>query len=87
MRSEQTGKRAKRSGVAVVEMAVLVPILLTVVIGIWELGRVIQVQQIISNAARDGARLAAQGSIINTTGAFTQIQFATGTPNVVDAAM
>jgi len=32
-----------------------------------------QVQQILSNAAREGARLSAQGLIINSTGSSTQI--------------
>ena len=50
--------------------------------GVWELGRIIQVQQILNNAARDGARIAAQGQIVNLTGSYTEIYFSSGTPNI-----
>jgi len=79
----QTSARRRR-GVAAVEFAFIVPLLLLLLVGIWELGRIIHVQIIMNNAARDGARLAAQASIVNTTGAYTQINFGSGTPNVVD---
>ena len=71
-----------RRGVAAVEFAFVVPLLLLLLVGIWELGRIIHVQIIMNNAARDGARLAAQANIINTTGAYTQVHFDTGSPNV-----
>jgi hypothetical protein len=71
-----------RRGVAAVEFAFVVPLLLLLLVGIWELGRIIHVQIIMNNAARDGARLAAQANIVNTTGAYTQVHFDTGTPNV-----
>ena len=53
-----------------------------VLFGIWEAGRLIEVQQIVSNSAREGARLASQGYTINSSGAPTQITAA----NVKDAA-
>ena len=56
--------------------------MLLLLVGIWELGRIIHVQIVLNNAARDGARLAAQANIVNTTGAYTQIKFNTGTPNI-----
>jgi Flp pilus assembly protein TadG len=74
-----------RRGVAAVEFAFVLPILLTLLVGIWELGRIISVQITLNNAARDGARLAAQANIINTTGAYTQIKFNSGTPNIQGA--
>jgi hypothetical protein len=74
-----------RRGVAAVEFAVILPLLLMLLVGIWELGRIIHVQQTVNNAARDGARLGAQANVVSTTGAYTQIKFDTGTPNVVDA--
>lgn len=74
-----------RRGVAVVEFAVVLPFLLLLLIGIWELGRIIQVQMMLDNAARDGARLAAQANIVSETGAYTQIHFDNGTPNIVSA--
>ena len=74
-----------RRGVAAVEFAVVLPFLLLLLVGIWELGRIIHVQIILNNAARDGARLAAQANIINATGDYTQIKFNTGTPNIEGA--
>ena len=71
-----------RNGVAAVEFAFVMPIMLTLLMGTWELGRVIQVQQVMVNAAREGARIAAQGQVINLTGAYTQIQVSSGSPNV-----
>jgi Flp pilus assembly protein TadG len=75
----------QRRGAAAVEFAVVLPLLLMLLVGVWELGRIIHVQIILNNAARDGARLAAQANIVSQTGAYTQIHFNTGTPNVQDA--
>jgi Flp pilus assembly protein TadG len=78
------GLRISRRGVAAVELAVVLPLLVGLIAGVWEVGRMIQVQQILNNAARDGARLAAQGQIINLTGSFTDVyaQSSSGTPSV-----
>jgi Flp pilus assembly protein TadG len=76
----------RRRGVASVEAAVVLAVLLLpLLLGIWEIGRLVHAQQVVANSAREGARLAAQGRIINATGTPTEIQFATGTPNVNDA--
>jgi Flp pilus assembly protein TadG len=75
----------RRRGVAAVEFAFTLPLLLLLLVGIWELGRIIHVQIIMNNAARDGARIAAQANIVSTAGDYTQIKFNTGTPNVYDA--
>jgi len=63
---------------------VLTFLLVPLMIGVWEVGRLVQVEQIVSNAAREGARLAAQGYTVNTSGAPTQIMVASGNPNVRD---
>jgi Flp pilus assembly protein TadG len=55
------GKRTKRSwrrGAALVEFAVIAPIFLTLVGGMIELGRAIVVVQHLTNASREGARIA-----------------------------
>jgi Flp pilus assembly protein TadG len=75
-----TGRR--RRGVAAVEFAFVVPILLLLLVGIWELGRIINVQITLNNAARDAARLGAQANIVSLSGNYTQIHYNTGTPNV-----
>ena len=53
--------RSRRKGVALVEFALVLPLLLILLIGIWEVARVIQVQQTVQNAAREGGRQASTG--------------------------
>jgi Flp pilus assembly protein TadG len=77
--------RAPRSrrAVATVELALLLPFLLVVLLGLWEVGRLIQVQQTLNNAAREGARVAAQGLTIKDSS--TELVGATtGNVNVQD---
>jgi len=67
----------RRRGAASVEMAfVMLYVLGPLMIGIWEMGRAVQVQQIVTGAAREGARLAAQGRTISENGTPTAIQAA-----------
>jgi Flp pilus assembly protein TadG len=47
-----------RRGVAAVEFAFIAPIMIALVFGIWEIGRMVQVMQVLENAAREGARQA-----------------------------
>jgi Flp pilus assembly protein TadG len=55
-------------------MAVALPLFLTLLFGIWDVGRIIEVQQLLSNAARDAARQAAIGSMLDpTTGAVVDV--------------
>lgn len=60
----------------------MLPLLLVLLLGLWEVGRLLQLAQILNNAAREGARIAAQGVTINSTGSPTQIRVFTGSPNV-----
>jgi Flp pilus assembly protein TadG len=85
---------ARRSAVAAVETYVVITfILFPVMLGVWEVGRLVQVQQIVSNAAREGARVAAQGRTIKADGTVTEIVVevpppnATSSPNVKAAVM
>jgi Flp pilus assembly protein TadG len=55
-----------RGGIAAVETALVLPVLLTFLIGFWEVGRILQVQQILCIAARDAARQAGSGLLTNT---------------------
>jgi Flp pilus assembly protein TadG len=77
-------KHIRRRGVAAVEFALLAPVLLILLGGLWEVGRLVEVKQVMDNAAREGARLAAQAQIIAPIGGFTQIHTSTGVPNVQD---
>jgi Flp pilus assembly protein TadG len=72
----------RRSGAAAVEFALCLPLLMILLLGLWEVGRLIQLQQILSNAAREGARIAAQGITINSKSTPTQIRVYSGTPGV-----
>lgn len=47
-----------RRGTAVVEFALIAPLFLLLLFGIFEFGRLVMVQQLITNAAREGARMA-----------------------------
>ena len=58
-------RRAARQGVAAVEFAFVIPAILALLVGIWELGRLIEIQQLLTNAAREGARQAATGQLTN----------------------
>lgn len=50
--------RKKRLGVAAVEFAVVAPLFFLLLLGMIEIGRMVMVQQVITNASREGARIA-----------------------------
>jgi hypothetical protein len=77
-------RREPRRGIAAVEFAFLAPVLLALLLGLWQVGHVIQVMQLMDNAAREGARLASQAEIINQVGAYTLVHANSGLPNVQD---
>ena len=56
------GAFKRDAGQSLVEFAILVPVLMGVVIGIFEFGRAWNVDQVLTNAAREGARLAVIGT-------------------------
>ena len=51
-------KQTTRRGQAVVELALILPILMLILMGIVEFGRIFMAHQTIANAAREGARTA-----------------------------
>jgi len=51
-------RRASRRGAFIVEFAVVAPVLFLLIIGLFEFGRMVMVQQILTNASREGARRA-----------------------------
>jgi Flp pilus assembly protein TadG len=73
-----------RPGSAAVEFAVVLPLIVLLLVGTWEVARLVQVHAILSNAVREGARIAAQGQVINLTGAYTQIVVSDSDPNNPD---
>jgi Flp pilus assembly protein TadG len=52
----RSGGRRARLGAATLELALTLPVFLTMVVGIIECGRGFMVQQMVTNAAREGAR-------------------------------
>ena len=51
-------RRESRRGAALVEMALVLPIFVAVTLGVVEFGRAMMVGNLVTNAAREGARLA-----------------------------
>jgi hypothetical protein len=73
----------RRHGVAAIELAVVtILFLVPLIIGVWETGRIIHVKQVVSNAAREGARLAGQAYVIRSDGNHIQIKRDSGSPSV-----
>jgi Flp pilus assembly protein TadG len=56
-----------RRGVASVEFAVCLPLLFVILFGLWEVGRVTEVQQVMWNSAREASRDASLGQSNLTT--------------------
>lgn len=56
------GRRSRRRGSTLVETAIVLNVVLMLLLGICEYGRLIMVKQLMDNAAREGARLA----VVNT---------------------
>ena len=50
--------RKKRRGASAVEFAVVAPVFFLLIFGMIEFGRMVMVQQVLTNASREGARLA-----------------------------
>ena len=60
-----------RAGTAAVELALLMPLIVILLLGVWEVGRMLNISQILSNAAREGARQASAGQ--NTSSQVQQV--------------
>ena len=56
---KKTTQAAPRSGTAVVEMAMVLPLFFILIMGIVEFGRAMMCMQVLTNAAREGARACA----------------------------
>jgi hypothetical protein len=53
--------KPRRDGLAAVEFAICLPLLFTILFGLWEVGRMTEVQAVMWNCAREGARDASTG--------------------------
>lgn len=63
LRRNRRRTNVRRRGVAAVEAAVLLPLALMLMLGTWEVGRMVEVGQILNNAAREGGRMRVDRSI------------------------
>ena len=54
-------RRSHRRGNAAVEFALVAPLLILLLLGLWEVGRLVEVQQTVNMAAREGGRQASTG--------------------------
>jgi hypothetical protein len=63
--------RRRERGMAMVELAILLPLLLTILFAVMEFGIAFQRWQVVSNAAREGARIAAVRTASCDTAAVT----------------
>lgn len=75
----------KRSGAATVELAVILPVFVTIMLGMIEVGRGLMVGQLMTNAAREGARLAVVNGTTNTDVTNQIKTFLQGSANVAQA--
>jgi Flp pilus assembly protein TadG len=65
--------RGHSSGQALVEFALVLPILMVLLMGIIELGRAWHMRQVLTDAAREGARLAVVADPVLATSAATKL--------------
>lgn len=71
-----------RSGAALVEFAVVFPVFILVILGIIEFGRAFMVGQMVTNAAREGARQAVLDGSSNSAVTSTVTSFLQGAGNI-----
>lgn len=72
-RASAPGGHGHRQGVACVEFAALIPILLILILGIIEVGQFVNVGQWVSNASREGARIAARQTTVDVSQVVTAV--------------
>jgi Flp pilus assembly protein TadG len=69
MTTMRTNLRKDERGAALIEAAITIPMILLIAVGIFEFGRAYQTWQVLTNAAREGAR---QAILIDKTDADVQ---------------
>ena len=80
-------RTTRRRGQALVEFALIAPILILLIMGIVEFGRIFSAQQTVTNASREGARTgilpnSSTTDVSNTVSSFMSTAGLTATPTV-----
>src|SRR4051812_43043671 len=71
---KRLGRQANESrGQSVLELALILPVLMIVLVGAVDLGRLVQAEVVVNNAARVGAQYASIQGIGNTTAIKAQV--------------
>lgn len=68
-------EKFRRQGVAAVEFALCMPVILVIMLGIWEVGRITQVSNVLWDGAREAARDASVGQDNLQTVATNELTF------------
>ena len=66
-RTDRSVRTGVRDGVAAVEFAFIAPVFFLLVLGLVEMGRMVMVQQSLTNAAREGCRTAVMATTISSS--------------------
>lgn len=74
--------RRRDSGQALVELALALPLLLLILVGIFEFARAYSIKQSLVNAAREGARLAVVQSPLDSAAVDSTIRFYMSANNI-----
>lgn len=63
----QLSKLHRRRGIAATEMALVSPVIIMLLVGVWEVGRMIMVQNVLNETAREAARLAGSAGYFSSS--------------------
>lgn len=66
MVSRVKGRRDERRGIAAVELAATMPLVMGLLVGMWDVSRMTEIRQLLANAAREGARQASTAQLTDT---------------------
>ncbi len=69
-----SGRKRIRHGVAAVEFAIVAPVFFLLALGLIEVGRMMMLQQALTNAAREGCRVAGLASSIDAATIDTRVR-------------
>lgn len=67
-RTRRSRTNHRRRGISVVEMAIVTPLMITMIFGIMEFGWTFMIRQMMANAVREGARVAAIQATVDDVG-------------------